>query len=300
MDIDQLRASTRTTPPPEPRESAVGSLFKRLLIGSAVATAALLLFGGVGWIWLSRNAIVSTEAHSYAVEFISANEVLRQKLGEPLSVGFFPDGAVSEQEASLIYEVKGSKHDGTVELSLAHGEEGWVVRSAALEEGGGASLWLVRENDHSDGPDPRAEHLVLRAAQLINAGRSQESFEQLQAAISIDPRHAAAYYWRGRAWQEAHDFPQAQADFEEALRLQEGLADAHEGLAAVLGEQGNWTAALPHLDRAVALSESPAATLHLRSYAHFKLDHLDQARADAQASCDAGYALGCEALSQLQ
>ncbi|MBN2797603.1 MAG: tetratricopeptide repeat protein [Deltaproteobacteria bacterium] len=302
MDIDDLRAQARPGPPSDPPAAAIGKLLSKVAGVTLLAAALIGALGGGAWFWMARQAIVSTEAHEISVAYIEHNEILAQKLGGDLSVGALPVGEVGEDEARITYTITGSKRSAEVNLLLKNTEDGWMIRSAILDEGAGSTLWLVREDaDQEAGkPDPRSEHHVMRGAQLINAGRSSEGLEELNLAISIDKTNADAWYWRARAFQEAGDFPAAQTDFEQSLALNPALPDAYEGLASVLGEQDLWAEALAQLDHFVALSPDSGMAYHVRSYAQFRLDHLEEARADATRSCELGYQAGCEALAQLR
>ncbi len=82
----------------------------------------------------------------------------------------------------------------------------------------------------------------------------------------------------------ARRYADAQPLFEQALALDETLAEAHNNLAYVLRMQGskNFTASLSHYDRAIALKPTLAQAYAYRGMLFVQQGDLVRARADLQ------------------
>lgn len=93
---------------------------------------------------------------------------------------------------------------------------------------------------------------------LMKQGRTMAAAEEYQAAIPKDPNDADLRNTLGVALVHLRKFPQAQAAFEDALRLNPRLVQAEVNLGNVLGTQGQDAAAAEHFHRALALDPNSA------------------------------------------
>jgi hypothetical protein len=107
---------------------------------------------------------------------------------------------------------------------------------------------LLRKNPR----DARA-HTDIGVA-LMLSGRGAEAFEQLRAAIEIDPNNDEAHYYNGLLYRLNKKLDLARKEFEAALRINPKHARAHGNLGMVLAEQGNLTAAAEQFELMLQLS----------------------------------------------
>lgn len=300
MEIEDLRSQTQKRRSPKRRGPRVS--VRR--IGTVLVTGLVLLvlLGGAGILFFLRQRMVTSEAHEVASYYVLHNDLVYKKIGTDVKLGFFPFGSLGDEASHITYGVSGSSGSGRVEVELAWEDGTWEVTEAVLD-GPGGPVWLVTTTEAADDgeyhPDPEAERHLLRGAQLINAGRTQEGIRELSAAIMADDQYAEAWYWRGRAYQEDAQYEAALNDFQRALDLDDNHADAHEGIAYVYGKLGQYEQALPHLDRYVELRPEEGRAWHARGHAHFQLHHTEQARSDATKGCELGYQPACDALQSL-
>lgn len=77
---------------------------------------------------------------------------------------------------------------------------------------------------------------------------------EFEQELKLDPLNASAAYEIGEIHRDAGEFSEAQSYFELALKNYPDFEEAHLGLAAVLIEDGNAGAALPHLQKAIAIN----------------------------------------------
>lgn len=265
------------------------------LVG-AIAVLALVAAGVI--LYLTRQAIVSTEAHDVATSWVGTNEVVHAKLGEDLSFGFMPVGEVGDSEADLTYSLTGDQAKGRVQLTMAVQDGEWIVTHATLESPEGR-LVIAEQQPEDLGPAPESEHHVTRGAQLLNAGRTSEALKELEQAVIIDAYNPDAYIWRGRVYLELGDLDKAAGDFNKARELAPELPDAYQGLALTSSLKDDYEGAMPHLDRWVQLAPDSGEAWQERGYAAFKLGKKDQALTDATKACELGFQPGCEALEAL-
>ena len=61
--------------------------------------------------------------------------------------------------------------------------------------------------------------------------RYDESLQEYDKAIEIDPKYVRAYYSRGNVWHEKGEYERAIADYRAAIQLDSLLAEANFGLA---------------------------------------------------------------------
>jgi tetratricopeptide (TPR) repeat protein len=79
-----------------------------------------------------------------------------------------------------------------------------------------------------------------------------QAIEVLAKAVKLNPT-AAAYHNLGLAHRNLKNLPSAKTAFRETLRLNPNLAEAHENLASVYVELGDFTLAITHYQKALEL-----------------------------------------------
>jgi TolB-like protein/DNA-binding winged helix-turn-helix (wHTH) protein/Tfp pilus assembly protein PilF len=117
---------------------------------------------------------------------------------------------------------------------------------------------------------PAAEEAYLRGRYHLNQGSEAEilkSVDEFNAAIAVDAGHARSYAGLASAYIALTDFyerpslmmPRGRAAAEQAVRLDDGLSEAHATLGAIrFLYDWDWTGAEVELKRAVDLSEASA------------------------------------------
>ena len=296
MDIDELRSQTKERAPRRDRRQLVSPIL--------IVVAVIVLVGAGFLLYNAQTSITRSGAHAVAVEFIETSEVLHRKLGGGLEIGLMPIGNVSESTATITYRVTGVDGEARVHVMLGKDGDSWRLDNAIMDDGVTGPLVLVQRQPGDQGdeyrPDPRSERHVLRGAQLVNSGRSQEALKELELAVAADHTNPEAWYWRGRAYQELDQAGPALADFQKTLELSADHTGAHEGAAEVLTGQEQYEQALVHLDRVVELEPEEGYAWHHRGYTQLMLGKAAEARADAEKACSLGFEPGCEALSKLR
>lgn len=100
-------------------------------------------------------------------------------------------------------------------------------------------------------PEQPAGYVNLGAA-YNQLEKYAQSVEVLIKAVKLNPT-AAAYYNLGLAHRALKNLPSAKTAYREALRLNPNLAEAHENLANVYVDLGDFTLAITHYQKALEL-----------------------------------------------
>ncbi len=261
-----------------------------------IAVLSLLAAGVV--LFLTRQAIVSTEAHDVATAWVRTHQVVHAKLGEEIRFGFMPVGQVTDSTADLTLNLTGDQASGRVQLSMTHKNGEWVITHAILESPEGR-LIIAEQRPEDLGPSPESQHHVTRSAQLLNSGRTSEALKEVEQAVIIDAYNPHAYVWRGFVQVEMGHLDKARGDFAKAIELDAGVPDASHGMALTYALKDDYEGAMPHLDRWVQLAPDSGEAWQERGYAAFKLGKTDQAIADATKACELGFQAGCLARDKL-
>lgn len=92
----------------------------------------------------------------------------------------------------------------------------------------------------------------------LDDGAYASAVKNLTPVVEADAE-PAAWGFRGEAYLQLEEYEKAEADFRLAIEREPQLPANHAGLAIALARQGRDEEALPHLDRAAELLESPGA-----------------------------------------
>jgi tetratricopeptide (TPR) repeat protein len=76
-------------------------------------------------------------------------------------------------------------------------------------------------------------------AALYDAGQYGRAAEELQAAITQNPRDGPLYYWLGRCYYEVRDYKRSIASWERAVELEPGRSDYHDWLGRAYGRKAD-------------------------------------------------------------
>jgi tetratricopeptide (TPR) repeat protein len=125
----------------------------------------------------------------------------------------------------------------------------------------------------------RAISLMQRGAAHHETGELDRAIADYDEAVRLDPGLALAYYRRGNVHRDKRDLDRAIADLDEAIRLEPGLTLAYHHRGLAYRDKGDFGRALDDFDAAVRLDPKFAAAYHQR--AGLREDRGDRAGADA-------------------
>lgn len=144
-------------------------------------------------------------------------------------------------------------------------------------------------------------------AHLLQQNRPQDAVSHLLTGLETLPLNSEAQYQPaslrsllGKAYLQLNRFPEAAAQFQEAVRLDPNLAESHYLLALSLACQGNLEDTVRHLDRAVALRPAvdTSVVLHeLLADNYARAGRLDKAIASANRALTLARAAGKQDLA---
>lgn len=77
----------------------------------------------------------------------------------------------------------------------------------------------------------------------------------IDSALSIDPRFAEAYYWKGRAFELIPDLDSAKASYARCTKIDNKYAPAYNSWGLILFAQDSAKYAIPHFNRALFLEQ---------------------------------------------
>ncbi len=141
--------------------------------------------------------------------------------------------------------------------NLAAGENEAAVKdcSEALARLGEA------EEGAAEGDEPYARWQLLnnRGVAYLNMERREEAEADFQTAIELNPGYAEAYANRGRLYVDEEDWEKALADLTRAIELNPDLAEAYGNRGRAYEGLGDGEKALADYDRAIELSHDTQA-----------------------------------------
>jgi len=110
------------------------------------------------------------------------------------------------------------------------------------------------------------EALNWRAYLLQKVGRTLDSLQDLDKAISLAPRHVDFRVLRGNALSAKGDLEGALADYSLAIELEPSNEEARFGRALVRSKQGNLASAIEECSQAIRVKPTAVAYLHRGCY----------------------------------
>ncbi len=108
----------------------------------------------------------------------------------------------------------------------------------------------------SQRPSSAETHHCLGRALLVQGTRLADALRTLERAVELDPNRAEYFLYVGWAANEAGNVPKAEKALAEALRLDQGLADAYWQRGVLRQRQGAVRDAIADLTKALALRPS--------------------------------------------
>jgi tetratricopeptide (TPR) repeat protein len=119
-----------------------------------------------------------------------------------------------------------------------------------------------------------------RGELLADAQRSDDAFQDFQAAISMDPACSLAIHNRAVSLAQRNQFAAALRDFDRVIELNPGLAVAYRNRAELLAALGRMKEAVADYSRAMESLPEDATLLCARAHAYQRLGEFQHAAAD--------------------
>lgn len=149
----------------------------------------------------------------------------------------------------------------------------------------------------------QAAELFQSGYRLQSMGLAKEAVEMFQRSIEVRPT-AEAHTYLGRAYRLGGKLQAAIDECRAAIELDPGFGNPHNDLGAYLIDQGEYSAAIPSLERALgcAMYATPQYAWYNLGRAHRALDELSLARACLRQAIKLApdYTLAIEAIRQVQ
>jgi len=123
------------------------------------------------------------------------------------------------------------------------------------------------------------EGLIHKGQILLRRGRASEAAPVLEAALSVESDNAVARYNLGEAYRQLGNTERAEREWRETIRIQPGMAAAHEALAASALRKGDVLGVLESGESLVRMLPTSAVGFTLRGMA--RTAQKDYAAADA-------------------
>lgn len=136
---------------------------------------------------------------------------------------------------------------------------------------------VIAELEKTDSSAPNVA--LLNSLILLNDGKTQEAFDDLQKASKANPDNVQLKIWLGRAARAKGDLPAAQQAFRDATRLNPKSMEAQEGLAQTAIDLRDFTGLAQTAEAAMAIAPQSPLPYLWRGMAEGS--QKDYARADA-------------------
>ena len=108
--------------------------------------------------------------------------------------------------------------------------------------------------------------------------------ESYGKAIEIDPKFAAAFYFRGNAYSALNDSKGAISEYTKAIRIEPKFADALTNRGLTMRETGNFDGAVSDFSRVIKLNKKDAHALYHRGLSYLGKSDFRRAIADFDQS----------------
>lgn len=177
-------------------------------------------------------------------------------------------------------------------FAQAHLNLGLCLLQLGDEAGAQKSIQRALELRPSD-----STALLVSAQTELDAGRAESAARFARLLIQFHPEYQDAHHLLalaqlqlGTAASNAGHADEAEQLFRAGLAQDDSVARLHGNLGALLSQRGNYTDALPHFQKFVALApEEPIAYVYL-GQVHLATNHLSDARAAFQSGLSAAAA----------
>jgi Flp pilus assembly protein TadD len=136
---------------------------------------------------------------------------------------------------------------------LPRNHSAWTIlandyQPRVLRDGVAYNQYLLRANPD----DPRAHKELGKS--LLFLGKQDEALRRLRIAADLQPADDEVRYYLGLLFRMGNDLPNAQAEFESAIRLNPDNGKAHGNLGMVYVEEGQLNEAESHFKSALRVN----------------------------------------------
>jgi tetratricopeptide (TPR) repeat protein len=148
--------------------------------------------------------------------------------------------------------------------------------------------------------DPKnANAFVYRGDAYCQQGDSDRGIADYNQAILLNPKLAVAYNNRGVAWTARGEMERAMWDFNDALQRDSALAGAYYNRAQAFAKAGKFDQSIPDFSRFIELKPDNAAAFRNRAIAYYNIRAYDKAWDDVEACAKLGGQVPADFVSAL-
>ncbi len=218
---------------------------------------------------LALGADVNVRARNGETPLITA-VAERGKDNQSLALFFIASGA----------DVKVANDDGWTALHYAANENMPTLAQALIDKGAAADAKTVEGETPLDIALKQHSQEVVQVLLKNGAKIRDSAISEYTKAIGLNPKDAAAYVYRGMAYDSKGDNDAAIADYTQAIRLDPKDAKAHYDRALAYGKKGNDDAAIADFTESIRLNPKDANAHYYRALAYVSKRDNDMAIAD--------------------
>ena len=249
-----------------------------------------------------------TAAYEVSTAFLKKSPMIQKQVGADASISPLVWGEVDSRldgtgSATLTHLINTTNGPRLITVELLKKDDVWSATGASgAEQGADAKAFTADAPPVSQQPHDPAKSIeaITRGDEAYAKGDFVAAIAEYDQAVDLDPNNPDGWLGRGRAYGRRGDTDRAVADLGEAVELAPANADAWEALSWARLHSGNDGGALDALNHLLALRPGDARALGMRADANSKLGHTVEARADADAACQAGDSFACNLQHQLK
>ncbi len=172
------------------------------------------------------------------------------------------------------FETKSDKKGEFIQIGLqtstfkvtAEGKEGTATATTRVSQRGASNVRLILGGGAGNDAAVAAKTAELRKAfddgvTLSRAGKYDESVEEFNKALALNPKCQDCYYNIGFAYSQKKDYDKAEENYKKALEVKPDYAEAYNGLANIYNAQRKFDQAAEASKKASELSASAPGAL---------------------------------------
>lgn len=139
------------------------------------------------------------------------------------------------------------------------------------------ALLGVLQQDQSAQKSQLAQYAILRAAQLMKDGRSDEAIKAFEQALAFDPRNATALDYIGRIYLARDDTTQAIVAYQKMVRIYPDSVDAWMSLGNAYLQAKRYDESEQVFERAARLDRTNPLPVYTLALQYLNTDRLQEA-----------------------
>ena len=136
--------------------------------------------------------------------------------------------------------------------------------------------------------------LVHQAYARAKAGKVDEAIAEYTRVLTMHPRYAHAYLYRGHAYDDKGELKLAEEDYLHSIEIEPSDIEAYRGLDHVLFQQKRFDDIISHWDRYLERRPKDAKALYERSGTYYHKGQMQLAKRDVSAACRLGHEEACK------